>query len=142
MPDQAHPLGTRQVPPGTRQVPPRPGRYPQDQTLPLTRQEPPPIPARYTSPLGPGIYIPPYQAETPPGPGRYTHPVTRQVPPPDQAGTPPPPEQQTLEYGQHSAGTHPTGMHSYFVKGTYPKRSKLNSKTIRNCTFQETDPGF
>ena len=73
---------------------------------------------------------PPDQAGTPPGPGRYPPsgpgrypPRTRQVPPPwtrqvhthppCPPGTrPPPPEQQTPEYGQRSAGTHPTGMHS------------------------------
>ena len=48
-------------------------------------------------PPGPGRYTPPQQTP-PPGPGRYT-------PPRDQAGTPP-------GYGQRSAGTHPTGMHS------------------------------
>ena len=125
---QVHPPGTRQVhpprdqagtPPGTRQVhplrtrqihptgpgrytPPGPGRYPLG-------------PGRYT-PLGPGRY-PPDQAGTPPrtrqvhppGPGRYTPPQTRQVPPRTRYT---PQKQQTPEYGQRSAGTHPTGMHS------------------------------
>ena len=110
-----------------------PGRYtPQTGTPPSGRYTPqagtPPgqvhhPPGRYTPPPWqvhpPGRYPPlagtPPQAGTPLGryttpPGRYTPPW--QVHPP--AGTPPP-EQQTPEYGQRSAGTHPTGMHSCFL---------------------------
>ena len=43
----------------------------------------------------------------PPGPGT----------PPDH--TPPPPEQQPPEYGQRSAGTHPTGIHSCIYHMSY-----------------------
>ena len=120
---QVHPPGTRQVhlpgpgrytpPPGTRQVHPQDqaGTPPWDQVHPLSR-------TRY-----------------PPGPGRYTpwtrqiHPQTRQVPPRDQAGTPPGPGthpppgryppplgKQIPAYGKRAGGTHPTGMHSCYLK--------------------------
>ena len=68
---------------------------------------------------------PPDQAGTPlspPPPGtRHPPPVPGQEPPRDQTPpqtrppwnqTPPLQKQQTPEYGQRSAGTHPTGMHS------------------------------
>ena len=60
-----------------------------------------------------------------------------QTPPPDQGGTPlgpdppkpgrnPPPRQQTPEYGQRSARTHPTGMHScYEVKSKHGIKGSL-----------------
>ena len=108
--------------------PPGPGRYtplgPGRSTLPLgPGRYTPPGPGRYT-PSGPGRYTPQDQAGTPPpGPGRYT--------PRDQAGTPPPgtrqvpprtrytpQKQQTPEYGQRSASTHPTGMHSCYCYAT------------------------
>ena len=129
-------------PPDQAGTPPRPGRYtPPDQTsprpgryTPQTRQVHPPDQAG-TLPLGPDT--PPDQAGTlPPGPD--TPPDQAGTPrpdtPQDQAGTPPPRtrqvhppgtrhpapqpgrytpwEQQTPEYSQHSAGMHPTGMHS------------------------------
>ena len=89
VPDQVHPPGTRYTP--------------RDQV----------------HPLGPGT--PPGTRYTPPGPGtpptRYT--PQDQVHPPGP-GTPPrpgtPPGLQTPEYGQRSAGTHPTGMHSCVVE--------------------------
>ena len=96
--DQAGTPG-RYTPPGTRQV------HPPDQagTPPQTRQVHPPWDQAGTPPRTRQV--------TPPGPGRYT--------PQDQAGTPlrtrqvhPPQKQQTPEYGQRSAGMHPTGMHS------------------------------
>ena len=88
-----HPPDQTGTPPGTRH-PPRPGRY-----------SPPTRPGRYPPP-GPGRY-PPHQAGTPRRPGRY--PPRPDTPPgPDT----PPQQQQTPEYGQRSAGTHPTGMHS------------------------------
>ena len=107
------------TPPGPGRYPPGPGRYP-----PGTRLVPPqdqagtPRPGRYTPP-GPGTppepgrqpqtrYTPQDQAGTPPD--QVHPPRTRQVHPPGP-GTPPR-KQQTPEYGQRSAGTHPTGMHS------------------------------
>ena len=92
------PLGTDPpdqggIPPGPD--PPRPGRNPpmtrppQDQTPhppPRTREEPP--------------------QDQPPRPGRTPPPGTR----------PPSPVQQTPEYGQRSAGTHPTGVHSCLLQ--------------------------
>ena len=100
VPDQAHPPSGRYTPlAGT----------PPWQVHPLWQVHPP---GRYT-PLAatppwqlhpPGSYTPlagtPQQVHTPPGryppSGRYT----------------PPQKQKTPEYGQRSAGTHPTGMHS------------------------------
>ena len=75
-PDQVHPHG--------------PGRYTSpDQTPPWTRQVPP----GPGTPPGPGRYTP--RARHPPRPGTApwagTPPQTRQVHPPDQAGTPIPP---------------------------------------------------
>ena len=95
VPDQAPspPNRARQVPPQTREVPAR------DQTPPRTRE----VPSwDQTPPDQAGTPLP--QDLTPP---RGQTPGTR--PPP-----PPPLEQQTPEYGQRSAGTHPTGMHSCY----------------------------
>ena len=122
-PDQVHPPWTRyppgQVhPPQAGTLPPDQvhphGRYtPPDQTPPWTRQVPsgpgtPPGPGRYT----PGPDTPPDQVHPPglvhpPRPGRYI-PWTRQV-------HPSPLNRQTPEYGQCSAGMHPTGMHSCWL---------------------------
>ena len=76
-------------------APPGPGRY----TSSRTRQVHTPSRTRQVHPL-------PNQAGTPPpGPGRYT-------PPPSTRQVHSPWKQQTPEYGQRSAGTHPTGIHS------------------------------
>ena len=103
---QVHPLDQAGTPPQTRYTPPGPGRYtpsPQDQagTPPQNRQVHPPGTRQVHPPPQPGRYTPWDQVGTPPpGPGRYT----------------PPQEQQTPEYGQRSAGTHPTGMHSCYLR--------------------------
>ena len=89
-PDQAGTSPQTRYTPQTRQVPPRLGRYP---------------PGPGTPHLGPGRYTP----QT-----RYTH-QTRQVHPPPQTRKVHPPKQQTPEYGQRLAGTHPTGMLSCFT---------------------------
>ena len=91
VPDQACPPGTRHTPPDQAGTPP-----PDQAGTPL-----PPRPGRYT----------PRTRYTPPGPGRCT-PRDQAGTPPLGPGTPPPRKQQTPEYGQRSAGTHPTGMHS------------------------------
>ena len=119
VPDQAPTPGTRQVhspwdqagtpprdqagtPPGARQVhPPRTRQvHPRADTPPGTRQVPPTRD----------------QAGTPPQ-TRQVHPPGSRHPPWDQAGRhPPPPRTRQVHpppgYGQRSAGTHPTGMHS------------------------------
>ena len=68
------------------------------------------------APPRPGTQPPPRDHVHPPGPG--THPPGTRYTPRDQVHPPgpgaPPPEQQPPEYGQRSAGTHPTGMHSCF----------------------------
>ena len=67
---------------------------------------------------------PPQTRQTPPRPGRHprgldTHPRIRHPPGP---GRPPPrpgrspPGKQTPTYGLRAAGTHPTGMHSCYLK--------------------------
>ena len=93
-----------------------PGTPPDQVHPPWDQVNPPPGPGK-PSPLGPGTppdhpprdQVHPLGPGTPPGPGTPQD----QVPPPGP-GTPPPPEQQPPEYGQRSAGTHPTGMHSCF----------------------------
>ena len=65
---------------------------------------------RYTPHPGTRYPLPPDQVH-PPG-TRYTPP--RPGTPPPGPGTPP--GLQTPEYGQRSAGTHPTGMHSCYTK--------------------------
>ena len=127
-------------PPGRhppRQAPPKAGTHPPGSPPPgrhPPRQAPPPgrhPPSRQAPPLAgtplqagtpPGRHPPsrqaPLQAGTPPG----RHPL-RQAPP--KAGTPspgrhPPRQAPPLQagtppgYGQRSAGTHPTGMHSCY----------------------------
>ena len=76
--------------------PPRPGRHP-----PGTSQAPP-GPGR--PPPRPSRHPPPRDQADPLGPGRHP-------PPRDQAD---PPGKQTPAYGLRAAGTHPTGIHSYF----------------------------
>ena len=77
----------------TRQVPPRDqAGTPPGADTPRTRQVPPR--SRH----------PPQTRQVPPRPGRYP-------PRPDT----PPRKQQRPEYGQRSAGTHPTGMHSCYI---------------------------
>ena len=136
-PDQAGTRPMTRYTPGTRQVHhPGPGRYTtQDQAgtprgtryTPLDQVHPPDQAGTslwdQVHSLGPGRYTPRDQEYTP-RPGRYTpwdqvHPLgTRQVHPlgPDRYTSPQPPlpprKQQTPEYGQRSAGTHPTGMHT------------------------------
>ena len=88
-PDQAHPPQTRHSPPD--QTPPRPGTLPLDQA-------------------------PPRLDTAPPLRTRHTHPRTRH-PSPDQTHPPgphTPSGKQTPAYGLRAAGTHPTGMHSYY----------------------------
>ena len=72
---------------------------------------PPPPPSRENP--SPGREEPPGQGEPtpPPRPGR---PPSRENPPRTRQ-TPPPPGKETPEYGLRAAGTHPTGVHSYFV---------------------------
>ena len=94
VPDQAHPPGRYTPPAGT----PLAGTPPSRQVHPPGRYTP--LPGRYT-PLQAGT--PPSRQVQPPLPGRYTPPPGRYTPPR---------KQQTPEYGQRSAGTHPTGMHS------------------------------
>ena len=86
--DQVHPPRTRYPPDQVH--PPRPGTHPPGPGRPPRPGTPPP---------GPGT---PPRSGTPPGLG--TPPGTRYTPP----------GLQTPEYGQRSAGTHPTGMHSCF----------------------------
>ena len=97
VPDQAPPRD--QVPPPTRFTP-------WDQIHTHNPPRPHPAGTRYT----------PRDQVHPP---RTTHTPLDQVPPAPGPGTHPP-EQQPPEYGQWSAGTHPTGMHSclafYFAK--------------------------
>ena len=99
-PRSRHPL--EQTPPGSR--------HPPDQAdTPQTRQTPPQS-------------RPPWTRQTPPGsrpPRLGRHPPTRQTPPrPDRHPHPPthhpPPGKQTPAYGLRAAGTHPTGMHSWW----------------------------
>ena len=81
---------------------------PPDQTPPGSTPPPP------TRQVHPQEHNPQDQAGTPPG-ADTPPPQTRQVPPPTRP--PLPGKQQTPEYGQRSAGTHPTGMHSCFSIG-------------------------
>ena len=62
-------------------------------------------------PPRPGTPLPPGTRYTPPPPGPGSPPWDQVHPSPPGPGTPPP-RLQTPEYGQRSAGTHPTGMHS------------------------------
>ena len=88
-------------PPRTRQGHPPPHQA--GRTLPDQAHTPPPDQA---DPPGPGRHpSPPDQADTPP-------PRTRQTPPTRQ--TAPLRGRKTAAYGQWAAGTHPTGMHSFF----------------------------
>ena len=128
VPDQACPRDQAGTPPRTRYTP-QDQVHPPDHAHPPDQAGTPPEPGRYT-PLWDQVHTPPLGPGTPPGPGRYT-PWTRYTPQ-DQAGTPlrgpgtplgpgrypPSPKQQTPEYGQRSAGTHPTGMHSCWIKSS------------------------
>ena len=78
-------------------------------------------------------WSPPDQAGTP---HHHHHPTPRDQTPPGP-GIPawarhPPPEQQTLEYGQRSAGTHPTGMHSCFISCHGDSKKNLVKKLVLN----------
>ena len=108
VPDQAHPPGQVHPP---WQVHPPAGTTPLAGTPPPCQVHPPGQVHTPQQVHSPGQVHPPL-AGTPPWqvhpPGRYT---------PSLAGTPPwagtpPRKQQTPEYGQRSAGTHPAGMHS------------------------------
>ena len=70
-----------------------------------------PPPWAGTPPLG---RHPPSSGQAPPLPPLGRHPPSRQAPP-LQAGTPPSGQAPPPGYGQRSAGTHPTGMHSCLV---------------------------
>ena len=73
----------------------------------------------------PGRHPPSRQA--PPPPGRHPPPLPGRHHPPLQAGRHPPPP----GYGQRSAGTHPTGMHTCFgMRITWPGGSR-NSRVSR-----------
>ena len=121
---QAHPPDQAGTPPRTRHPPwdppsrpgrytPGPGRYPSDQAPPSdqtplqTRQVHPPRTRQVHTPWTRQVH-PSGTRHPPPRPGRYT-PPTRQVHPHSLWTRQ---EQQTPEYGQCSAGMHPTGMHS------------------------------
>ena len=90
------------------------------------------VPARHTPPAGtppPGRHTPPGQVHPPwqvHPPGRYT--------PPGQVH-PPPREQQTPEYGQRSAGTHPTGMHSCSLPCRYVSEGHTTYLSISKRPF-------
>ena len=125
--------GPGQVPP-PRQVQPwagtplgrytRQGRY-----TPLDRYTPwAGTPPRYTPLAGTS----PRQVHPPP---QQVHPA-RQVYP--QAGAPPQP-QCMLGCGQQAGGTHPTGMHSFYV--LWLLDTSLNGKVILN-TFSQNFEGF
>ena len=98
---------------GMPDQPPGPGRPPWTMQTPLNQADTPQT--RQT---------PPDQAD-PPRPGR---------PPQDQADTPPgpgrPPGKQTPAYGLRVAGTHPTGMHSYFTEFLVVALSEVSAKIL------------
>ena len=130
--------------PGT---PPGPGTPPWDQVHPPRPGTPPGT--RYTPP---GTRYPPSGTRSPPW-TRYppswdqvhpswdqVHPSWDQVHPPGTRYTPrdqvhPPPEQQPPEYGQRSAGTHPTGMHSCSICGPNDRLANLALFTGSICRW-------
>ena len=66
-----------------------------------------------------GIHTPPPWADTPYPPG--SPPTPEQTPPHEQipAGADTPLAVHAGRYGQQAGGTHPTGMHTCFMKKTY-----------------------
>ena len=93
-------------------------------------------PPRSRHPLGPGTP----QADIPPRADPQEHPP-RSRPPLEQ--TPPrnhPPEQtppslQTAAHGQRAAGTHPTGMHSWFLIMIQKVKKMLEMTTFVNISL-------